>query len=70
MFMWTFVSLVFIIAATAAVILKGKNQSKYDGFYPVNNLRTVKGLFILFFTIGLTLGVAYVGDNPFIYFQF
>lgn len=41
-----------------------------EGFYPVFDLTTIKGLTILFLTVGFTLGLAYVGNNPFIYFQF
>lgn len=34
------------------------------------DLGTVKGMFILLFAIGLTVGIAYISSNPFIYFQF
>jgi alginate O-acetyltransferase complex protein AlgI len=61
-FMWSFVAVALVGVGT--FISRGK------GFYPVFNLNTIKGWFIVFFVLGLTLGLAYVGDNPFIYFQF
>ncbi|MGF7012636.1 alginate O-acetyltransferase complex protein AlgI [Lachnospiraceae bacterium PF1-22] len=62
MYLWTFIAIIILFIAT--IISHG------DGFYPIFDLLTVKGLFILFVAIALTLGLAYVGDNPFIYFQF
>lgn len=61
-YIWSFFAILCVGIAT--LISKGK------GFYPIFSLNTVKGWFILFFVLGLTLGLAYVGDNPFIYFQF
>lgn len=69
MFMWTFVSIIIVVIATFVAVIKGKTR-EYNGFYPIFNLNSVKGLFILFLFLGLTLGLAYIGDSPFIYFQF
>ena len=41
-----------------------------EGFYPQLNLNTIPGLLVFFLFVGLTLGLAYTGENPFIYFQF
>ena len=47
-----------------------KNFADVDGYYPVLNLNSVKGLTIFFIVVGLILGLAYTGENPFVYFQF
>jgi alginate O-acetyltransferase complex protein AlgI len=65
-YLWTFISAVFIGIGISISILIGNG----NGLYPIFSLNTVRGLFILFFVIGMTLGLAYLGDNPFIYFQF
>ena len=72
MFVWTFGSIVIAVSGTSAAILRKDNKVSdgINGFYPIFNLNTIKGLFIFFLVLGLTLGLAYVGSNPFIYFQF
>ena len=38
--------------------------------YAEGSLNTIPGLLVFFLFVGLTLGLAYTGENPFIYFQF
>jgi len=70
MFSWAFIALAVAVVGTLAAVVRSRKQQAVNGFYPIFNLNTVHGLFILFLTLGLILGLAHVGDNPFIYFQF
>lgn len=71
MFIWSFVSIIAVILGMmAAIFWAKKHKAIVNGFYPIYNLNTIKGLFICFVVIGLILGLAYLGNNPFIYFQF
>ncbi|MBQ3075703.1 MAG: MBOAT family protein [Clostridia bacterium] len=68
---WTVVGIALVVLCTAvALIRSAKNKTKPEGFYPVANLNTVWGLTLLIVALGITLGLAYTGSNPFIYFQF
>lgn len=68
---WTMLSILLVSLCTlVAVIRSRKEQRSPDGYYPTLNLNTVSGLTILFVSFGLTLILAYTGNNPFIYFQF
>ncbi|MBR2208034.1 MAG: hypothetical protein IJ859_04410 [Synergistaceae bacterium] len=70
-FMWTFVALfVLIIAEIAAVIKAKKSNFEVKGFYPIFDLSTITGMTIFFTFVGLILGLAFTGENPFVYFQF
>ena len=62
--------LIALVATAVAVVRSGKRHEPVTGFYPTMSLDTTLGLLVLFLTIGLILGLAYTGDNPFIYFQF
>jgi alginate O-acetyltransferase complex protein AlgI len=63
--------LIVIIASLIALINALKKKSKeIDGFYPLLNLSKIWHLIIFFIGIGVILGIAYTGTNPFIYFQF
>jgi len=70
MFSWAFIAIAVAAIGTLTAVVRARKQSAVNGFYPIFNLNTVHGLFILFLTLGITLGLAHVGDNPFIYFQF
>ena len=61
-----------LCAGSLCAVMKGrqKNFADVDGYYPVLNLNSVKGLTIFFIVVGLILGLAYTGENPFVYFQF
>ncbi len=68
---WTVFGIVAVIVCTAlAMIRSAKNKEKSEGFYPLVKLDTVWGLTALLVALGITLGLAYTGSNPFIYFQF
>ena len=41
-----------------------------DGYYPILDLTSVRGLTVFFVFLGLILGLAFTGENPFVYFQF
>ncbi len=71
-FIWSFVAIGLLIIGTICAIVKShKNGDKYvEGYYPTVNLSTIKGLTIFFVVIGLILGLAFTGEQPFVYFQF
>lgn len=70
-FSWSFVAIAILLISTiCAVIKNNKDLKRTDGYYPVLNLDSIAGLTIFFVVIGLILGLAYTGDNPFVYFQF
>ena len=71
-FFWFFVTAVIYVVAGTACIVKSREKdfSRANGFYPVLDLHTVKGLTVFLTVCGLILGLAYTGDNPFVYFQF
>lgn len=58
------------LATLAAVLRSRKLGGPVEGFYPQVKLSTIPGLLVFFLFVGLTLGLAYTGENPFIYFQF
>ena len=58
------------LASLAAVLRSRKLGGPVEGFYPQVKLNTIPGLLVFFLFVGLTLGLAYTGENPFIYFQF
>ena len=67
--------MVFAVALTVtctgvAMVRSAKHKTGLEGFYPMVKLNTVWGLTILLVAIGLAVGLAYTGSNPFIYFQF
>ena len=70
-FLWSFVALtLLIISEIVAVIKARKSESEIRGFCPVFRLDTVMGLTVFFTFVGLILGLAFTGENPFVYFQF
>lgn len=69
-FVWTFVSLLALTAGTIAAERKARKGAETDGYYPILDLGTVRGLTVFFVELGLILALAYTGENPFVYFQF
>lgn len=61
---------VIMLAQAAAVIKSEREHSAWEGYYPTVRLDTFGGLLAFFTFAALTLGLAYTGNNPFIYFQF
>lgn len=68
---WAVTALILTaLASLAAAIRSRKNGSGLEGYYPTVSLNSISGLVIFFCFVGLTLGLAYTGETPFIYFQF
>ena len=68
---WAVTALILTaLASLAAMIRSRRNGTAIEGYYPVLDLSTVRGLVIFFCFVGLTLGLCYTGETPFIYFQF
>ncbi len=68
---WALFGLAAVAAGEiAAVVRSEKNGERWNGYYPTVKLNTVPGLTVFFLFVGLTLGLGYTGENPFIYFQF
>jgi len=66
------VSIVVVVLASTMAILKARKDKseQINGFYVILDLSKFWNQVILFLTIGLIFAFAYVGANPFIYFQF
>ena len=70
-FFWSFFALIIFIAASLFAFLKSlNNNNEISGCYLIFNLDKVTGLTAFFVFIGLIIGLAFTGENPFIYFQF
>lgn len=69
MYIWSFVSLLFMVIYVLLMINTGKKH-KYLDYYYINDLTTIKGLTVFFTFIGLIICLAYANTNPFVYFQF
>jgi len=68
---WTVLALVLTVVFTGVAMFRSaKKKTQPEGFYPTAKLNTVWGLTLLLVAIGLAVGLAYTGSNPFIYFQF
>ena len=68
---WAVFGIAVIALAQAAAVIKSEREHRaWEGYYPTVRLDTFAGLLLFFTFVGLTLGLAYTGNNPFIYFQF
>jgi len=69
---WTFFAIACVAASTFAAIIKSKrDHDKYvNGFYPILDLTKLSSLIIFFTFTGLTIIMAYFGNNAFIYGKF
>ena len=68
---WTVFAVILTVICTGiAIFLANKRKTEVNGIYPTVKLNTIWGLTILLVAIGLTVGLAYTGSNPFIYVQF
>lgn len=69
---WSVLAIVLLLTATLLAIIKSVNnkEKSVDGYYAVMDLTTIKGLIVFFLAAGITIALAHVGNNPFIYFQF
>ncbi|GFI22947.1 peptidoglycan O-acetyltransferase [Lachnospiraceae bacterium] len=70
LYSWTFVSLFLMIVCHLKAYQKSKSKKFCDGYYGIMDLNKISSLIIWFVFIGLTIGLAYTGASPFIYFQF
>ena len=71
-FVWAFIAVVILLIATiCAAVRSYKNKDKrVEGYYPILNLDTVWGLTLFFVFLGIIFGLAFTGEQPFVYFQF
>ncbi len=71
-FFWSFFAIVILVISELAAIVKSRreNSSVVTGFCPIMNLDTITGLTTFFVFVGIILGLAFTGENPFVYFQF
>jgi hypothetical protein len=79
MYIWSFVAMIVIIIGFIVAWMKNKKWPVSDkktgvftinGFYPIMDLTKFWSLVIFFTMVGLTIGLAYTGNNPFIYGKF
>ena len=68
-FSWIIIAIFFILFQTCYAWKKSE-KGKMEEKYVILDLTKTFHLFIWFVMIGVVLGMAYTGDNPFIYFQF
>ena len=71
-FIWSFIAFALLILSEISAVLKSRreNLTYIQGFCPVMNLSSIPGLTAFFVFVGIILGLAFTGENPFIYFQF
>lgn len=69
---WAFFAAAVLLAATIAACVHTKKQGlrTAEGYYPVCDLSTIRGLTVFFFVCGLSIMLAYFGENYFIYGKF
>lgn len=75
LYVWTYVSVTVLLAATGLAALRSLREGnegnrECNGFYPVLDLSRIAPLTLFFVFVGITVGLAYTGSNPFVYFQF
>lgn len=64
--MWSVIGFIIMFITHMFQRIKNKGES----YYYLQDLTTIKGLFIFFVFVGLTFGLAYTGFSPFIYSAF
>ncbi len=71
-FFWSFAAFALLLISELSAVFKSHRQhlSSVNGYYPVMNLDSISGLTTFFVFVGIILGLAFTGENPFIYFQF
>ena len=68
---WVILGIICVLISTLIAYVNSLiKKSEFDGFYPTLKLNTILGQTVLYVMIGITIGLAYTGSNPFIYFQF
>lgn len=69
-FVWAFIGIAFVIIEALITNFKLTKKFRFVSAEGFLDLNSIKGVTIFFVFIGLILGLAYIGENPFIYFQF
>lgn len=71
-YVWVIIAVLLVLSAEMEAGLKARKnkQDEINGFYVILDLSKIWNLVLFFVFIGLILGLAFVGANPFIYFQF
>lgn len=69
---WSFFAAAMLLMATLAACRRAKKQGldEVEGYYPIFDLGTVRGLTCFFVLFGLTVMLAYTGENYFAYAEF
>lgn len=67
---WTIFAIVLMVLCHISAYLHNKQKGCFEGYYKVLDLNKISSLVALFVMIGVTIGLAYTGSSPFIYFQF
>lgn len=67
---WTFVAVIGLLIATIYAAVRSRGLGQIEGRYLCLDLTRFWGLVAFFTVVGLTIGLAYTGTSPFIYFQF
>jgi alginate O-acetyltransferase complex protein AlgI len=69
---WCIAGFVLLGAATLAAFVRQRREGlpEPEGYYPLQDLGTVRGLTLLFMVAGLALLLGYFGDTFFVYEQF
>lgn len=69
---WSFFAAAVLLAATLAACRRAKKQglAAAEGYYPIFDLGTVRGLTCFFVLCGVTAMLAYTGENYFAYAEF
>lgn len=69
-YVWGFVAVIALLAATVYACMKSRMRECIEGCYYIGNLSKFIPLVTLFTVAGLVVALAYTGGSPFIYFQF
>lgn len=69
-FVWAYIGIIFVVLEAVIIHFKLTKNLKIFSSEGFLNLNTISGLTVFFIFIGLIVGLAYIGQNPFIYFQF
>lgn len=71
-FTWSIFGTIILLVCTLIVIARAgeKDISDINGYYPIVNLNSMRGQILFFVFLGMIFGLAYTGEQPFVYFQF
>ena len=69
---WPLIALILLVIAIAVAAIRSKRRgiSQIEGFYPILDLKTFKGMLAFLVVAGLLFCMAYMGETYFIYGQF